>query len=246
MSEWGRKNLYRADSYKPYRAKEKNEPYGFVKNMQFFKDIVFKDKRLKDKPKLLLAYLMTHCDQDGVCFPSISRIAEDEGVSRQAIQNRLRPLIDFGYIIRDIRFANSGCQTSNTYRLNFKLGQDDCSALTEVSCTTATSEDCPSASSEGGSSATPEDCTKKPFKIPENKYSVSELNDILKEVREITFNDLEAPKRAKITNEINSHSEQFISKRDFLHFQIETLIEIGMGMEISLEKYLNRGISSHC
>jgi len=223
MAESGNRNSYRDNAY---RKLKKTEPYGFVKNMKFFKDRAFKDKRLTPMPKLLLAYMIMHCDQNGVCFISISKLAIEEDTTRQAIQNRLLPLLRYGYIVREECFSKNGRQKQNTYRLNLSLlDTSDYPELTEASCTPATSESCPSAISEDCIPATSESCTKKPFKIPDKNYSDFDLNRFLKEVREIAFEDLEPLQRANATNEIRNKAQ---SIQDEINLHIEYGIDRGI------------------
>lgn len=177
-------------------------------------------------PMLLLAYMIMHCDKNGVCFISLSKLATEENTTRQAIQNRLNRLLKFGYIIREECFLKNGCQKENTYRLNLSLlDTSDCPELTEVSCTPATSEDCPSASSEDCPPATSGSCTKKPFKIPDKNYSDFDLNRILKEAREIAFEDLQAQQQAKVIIEIQKKAQ---SLQDKINLYIKYGIDRGI------------------
>lgn len=223
MTERENKASYRDNAYRKHK---KTEPYGLIRNMQFFKDKAFKDKRLTPKPMLLLAYMIMHCDKNGVCFISPSKLAIEENTTRQAIQNRLNVLLRYGYIIREECFSSNGGQNANTYKLNLSLlDASDYPELTEVSCTPATSKDCTSAISEDCIPATSGSCTKKPLKIPDKNYSIFDFNRILSEVREIAFEDLEPLQMARITIGIQNKAQ---SIQDEINLHIEYGIDRGI------------------
>lgn len=229
MAEWENKNSYRGE--------KKTEPYGFVLNSRLFK-LAYNDERLTAEPRLLLAYLISHCDNKGKCFPSLQKIAKDQCVERQAIQNRLNPLIKYEYIIREPRFGNSGVRLSNMYRLNFSLlDAENYSEVPEVNCPTATSEGCTPAISDTCSLASSGSCTKKPYKKTNKIYSFFELNRILFEVREIALDGLDNMEKAKITAKFSKEANGYFSQEDQLLSQVDSFVEFGLARGCNMRKF---------
>lgn len=222
----------------PYRntphPKEKVEPYGFVKNQRFYKK-AYTDGKLTPTSLALLGYITAHCDTNGECFLSLSKIGEEQGVSRQAIQNRINPLMREGYVIREREYTSLGGCLCNTYRLNFDhLKEDVCAELTEVSCPPATLLSGGSATSGACDPATQSGCTKKPFKKPLEECSAEELHEILKEVREAVFVDMPKTEAAKIESGVRQRAAPTQSERGNLIFQIGELIKFGQSRGITI------------
>lgn len=209
----------------PYRDgayRKPIEPYGYVKNNRLYK-VAYKDKNLTHAGKALLSYIVAHCDQNGSCFLSLSKVAKEQSVTRQAIQNRLRALISQGYILRKEEFSKNGNQKSNTYQLNFEKVDKDLPLLTETSCTTATILDGTPANSENCTLAMPLGCTKIPYKKPLEECSNYELNEILKEVRDRVFEPFPTTDRAKIMAGISKQSSTCKSERERITFEIKAV-----------------------
>lgn len=73
------------------------QPYGFVANLRVQRAAGF-DADLQNKTFRVFALVVTYADKNGECFPSIAKMAKKLGVSRQAIQNQIRKLVDKGYL----------------------------------------------------------------------------------------------------------------------------------------------------
>ncbi len=65
---------------------------------------------------LVYAVLAQHSDEDGVCWPSVGRVAEIAGISERAVRRHLRTLEGHRQIMTETRDDGKG-QTSNSYRL---------------------------------------------------------------------------------------------------------------------------------
>jgi len=73
---------------------------------------------------LVLAYRAN--DKTGSCFPSISLLAKDAGLSRRCIKNAIKKLERMGELVRKTRMGTiatrGGMQKSNLYQLTLKGG----------------------------------------------------------------------------------------------------------------------------
>jgi len=75
------------------------------------------DDRLSPRDITVLCVFGTYADKSGRCYPSLSNIAAQLGVSRQAIQKSLRTLCACGYVSKSARKTKTGGQTSNFYHI---------------------------------------------------------------------------------------------------------------------------------
>ena len=80
--------------------------------------LAFQDSALSPRDLTVLAVVGSHTDEFGWCFPSMSRIGEMLGVSRQAVQRSVAHLVEAGYLTKQARFRENGSQTSNGYHVN--------------------------------------------------------------------------------------------------------------------------------
>lgn len=87
------------------------QPYGFVANLHALRAAIF-DMGLQNMTCRVFALVVTYADKNGECFPSIAKMADKLGISRQAVQKQIRRLVDRGYL-------KSSPQTSKTniYRI---------------------------------------------------------------------------------------------------------------------------------
>ena len=69
--------------------------------------------------KLVLYALASRVDQDGYCYPSVNRIAQDTNLSRRTVQRQLQQLAKIGLIERTIRCTvdNPRYHDTTIYRL---------------------------------------------------------------------------------------------------------------------------------
>lgn len=82
-----------------------------------------RDLKLAPPQKLLLFALASRADQAGRCWPSVSRVCRDTGLSRRAVQIHLKHLTTRGVVVREDRHGRS-----NVYRLRFDSLCDTSSA----------------------------------------------------------------------------------------------------------------------
>ena len=82
------------------------------------KDLISWIKSLKIRPqlKLLLRSLADYYGNDGRCWPSIRRLADEICVCRATIHRWLNQLEGLGIISRKARFRTNGGKTSNIYK----------------------------------------------------------------------------------------------------------------------------------
>ena len=62
-------------------------------------------------------YLKDRSNADGICWPSVRRIAEDLKLSRRTVQRALVDLERHGFLERTHRHRPNGSLTRNFYRL---------------------------------------------------------------------------------------------------------------------------------
>lgn len=72
---------------------------------------------LPGRAKTIMFYLVTRSNRELTCFPSISTIARETGLSERTVQRALKELCAEGYISRRPRFRKNGGQSSNLYVL---------------------------------------------------------------------------------------------------------------------------------
>lgn len=82
--------------------------------------------------KLLLVMLASYADENGKCWPSAARLADDCCVTRRSVTEHIRTLEDAGYLTRQNRIAE-GVKQSNIYHLNLSFGREESSLGTEPS-----------------------------------------------------------------------------------------------------------------
>ena len=74
--------------------------------------------------KLVLLKLADNSNEDGECFPSYQRIADDCEISRSSVINHIAWLEKAGIISKHERF-NSVTNSSNIYKMNFEFAGKD-------------------------------------------------------------------------------------------------------------------------
>ena len=82
----------------------------------------YKDSRINKGTLELFQYLVYKSDDNG-CFPAVNTIAESLSCCRRTVQNNMRKLEHFGYIIRKERWYNHQ-QLSNKYIFNLDISED--------------------------------------------------------------------------------------------------------------------------
>lgn len=71
------------------------------------------DKRLSPRDLTVLAAIGVHTDENGWCYPSLSRLGEILGVTRQAVQKSVRVLVGNRYLDVRHRYRADGSQDTN-------------------------------------------------------------------------------------------------------------------------------------
>lgn len=77
------------------------------------------DARLSTRDLSVLAAIGVHTDRNGWCYPSLGRLGEMLGISRQAVQKSMRSLTAAGYVQTVARARDDGGQASNRMRVLF-------------------------------------------------------------------------------------------------------------------------------
>ena len=73
-------------------------------------------------PKFVLVVLADAADDQGVCWPRVSTIAERVGVSRRTVQRSIQYLVQRNLIVVEPRLRNDGSSSLNRYRLRLVEG----------------------------------------------------------------------------------------------------------------------------
>ncbi len=73
-------------------------------------------KTLKANEKLVAWALQEYADKQGICFPSLQRIADDIGISKSTVIRSLKVLEEQGFIKRHYRKDQS-----NVYELDYSV-----------------------------------------------------------------------------------------------------------------------------
>ena len=113
------------------------------------------DRRLSRGGLLILAALGTYADKNGVCWPTQSEIAEQTGMTRQAVSGYLKELETLGYLDKRRRYRADQGEISCVYRIRFDADPATPPATSELA-PPATSELAPPATSELDTPATSE------------------------------------------------------------------------------------------
>lgn len=74
-------------------------------------------KKLDAQSQVLFMWLCSFTDDKGQCYPSVSRLAECCGLSRKTIIERVKVLIDKGFLTKSHRFSDNS-QQSNLYQIH--------------------------------------------------------------------------------------------------------------------------------
>lgn len=74
-------------------------------------------KDMRSPARLALMLIADYADEDHICWPSISTMAEEMGCSDRTVQRVIAMLVDKGLLQVESRHAVNGRQQSNRYRL---------------------------------------------------------------------------------------------------------------------------------
>lgn len=74
-------------------------------------------KKLDAQSQVLFMWLCSFTDEKGQCYPSVKRLAECCGLSRKTIIERVKVLIDKGFLTKSYRFSDNSQQT-NLYQIH--------------------------------------------------------------------------------------------------------------------------------
>jgi DNA-binding transcriptional MocR family regulator len=84
-------------------------------------------KKLDAQSQVLFMWLCSFTDEKGQCYPSVSRLAECCGLSRNTIIDRVKILIERGFITKTERFSENS-QQSNLYQIHLLPNAGDAPA----------------------------------------------------------------------------------------------------------------------
>ncbi len=74
-------------------------------------------KKLDAHSQVLFMWLCSFTDEKGQCYPSVNRLAECCGLSRKSIIDRVKVLIDKGFLTKSYRYSENS-QMSNLYQIH--------------------------------------------------------------------------------------------------------------------------------
>lgn len=73
---------------------------------------------LRGNKRMIMLVMAHHCDNDGMCWPSIRRVAEQAKASLRTVQRAINEFETKGLLIRDEQFRQDGSQRSSLYMLD--------------------------------------------------------------------------------------------------------------------------------
>ena len=88
-------------------------------NMSIIPARAVSDRRLSRGGLLILAALGTYTNKNGICWPTQSEIAEQTGMTRQAVSGYLKELETLGYLDKHRRYRADQGEISCAYRIRF-------------------------------------------------------------------------------------------------------------------------------
>ncbi len=81
--------------------------------MGFFDSIYAAD--LPHRAITVYMYLYERANKEGVCWPAVSTISRELGLSRSTVQRALKDLECAGWLTKEPRWRENGSSTSNRY-----------------------------------------------------------------------------------------------------------------------------------
>lgn len=83
--------------------------------MGYFTSIYNSD--LPSRAVMVYMYLKDRADENGQCYPSVSRISRELKLSRSTVKRAISDLDKAGLVIREQRYRNNGAYSSTLYTL---------------------------------------------------------------------------------------------------------------------------------
>lgn len=118
-----------------YSPKPPIKAYGFVANLHAQRAAGF-DTELQNMTFRVFALVVTYADKNGECFPSIAKMADKLGITRQAVQKQIRKLVDRGYLkstpqtnktnLYKILNPDAGCPAPQPYKVDTSATPSGC------------------------------------------------------------------------------------------------------------------------
>ncbi len=97
-------------------------------------------QKLKPTPKLILMALADAANECGICWPSVSTVADKCCVSMRTVRRVMRKLIERRLLLAEQRYRRDGSCSSNRYRLQLEGG--DRLSPAPVACDTVPGQGC--------------------------------------------------------------------------------------------------------
>lgn len=92
-----------------------------IKIMSFVWELSQINAEINRDDKFLLLALADHANDDGECYPSLSKIQKKCFFSKQGLLNSMDRVIKIGYVSKNKRKRGNGSNTSNLYQINGDL-----------------------------------------------------------------------------------------------------------------------------
>ena len=87
---------------------------------------VFERSKTQGNARLILLSLADTCSDEGVCYPSIKKLAKKANISEETTRKFLHAFEKMGLVETEERFNPFGRRTSNTYKIKLdKIGDDE-------------------------------------------------------------------------------------------------------------------------
>ncbi len=89
-----------------------------IKLMSLVWELSTTNSELNRDDKFLLIALADHANDDGECYPSLSKIQKKCFFSRQGLINSINKIIKVGYVSKNKRARENGGNSSNLYQIH--------------------------------------------------------------------------------------------------------------------------------
>ena len=109
----------------PYNEPKKQTIDGYILVFHLMRHAAYDlGKQGRDKTYLVFIIIASHTDKEGVCWPSITKIAKQLRLTRQAVSQHVKILRDQKYLFVTFPDKNEYKKRTNLYQLNFAKLKD--------------------------------------------------------------------------------------------------------------------------
>lgn len=104
-------------------AKQKPEIYGHLALLKLGQILAF-DDTVNNAAKRIFSLLAGYADKNGICFPSVKKIANSLCMSRTSVIKQISILKDHGYLRKEDQFDRNRTRKANIYIFNLEMAAE--------------------------------------------------------------------------------------------------------------------------